>query len=118
MSKQIKVTRGVDLIVANVLHEAVEQKRTYMSADTLGKALRDLLRRLGASDDDIAIIKPELPEPFPAIVARKLLIEIANDAPIADVLKALGSINAPCTFGTIEYGVQSVEEQQAVPAKS
>lgn len=88
--------RPIDLIVANVMHGAVEAAG---SADYMV----ELLTKAGLPAQKHPDIHAE--------VARKLLCEIAHDASIGKIYAALKAVGAPCSADDIKEGMRAVEER-------
>jgi negative regulator of sigma E activity len=98
-------TRPVDLIVANVMHDAVGQKS---GAEDLMHRLAKALKAEGMKN------VPPVPklELDPHEVARTLLCRIAHDASIKVVFSALKAASAPCSSSDITEGIQAVLDGQ------
>jgi len=92
------MSKPVDLVVANIMHEAVSlldvtNLLTDILAQTKGKR----------SKEDKMILDA---------VARKLLCSISHECSIATVLAALEAIKAPSTLAMISEGLQAVKDKQ------
>lgn len=93
-------TKPIDLIVANVMHDATDALKKF---DILLKAAE----RVGGRLMDGTDLNVE--------VARKLLCEIAHEASSTDVFRALAAVGAPSSIGDIKDGLQAVRDRQVVP---
>lgn len=91
-----KVEKPVDLIVANVLHDATGVEREVSSVKSDGKALYD---------DDMRRTLQEA-------TARRLLMDIADQAALPNVLRALAAVGAPSRIEDIAEGIAAIRERQ------
>ncbi|MCB0066585.1 MAG: hypothetical protein KDD77_05515 [Caldilineaceae bacterium] len=91
--------KPIDLIVATVMHEAVE------SID-MAKTIYDSIMQQAAD---------HRPMPMAEIhgnIARRLLCQVAHDASMKHVLAALAAVKAPATIELIGEGIQAVKDSQ------
>ena len=96
------MTKPVDLVVANIMHEAVD-----LDIDRLARSLiENITGRDQAKKHQTAIDEAVL-----QLIARKLLYEVAHDCPIADVLAALKAVKAPHTLSDLSDGLQAVRDR-------
>jgi hypothetical protein len=101
MTKQPRfVSKSIDLIVANVMHDAVEM---VSELDTIIRVAKKM-------EPDIATTC-EIPD-IPVEVARRLLCRIAHDANQDVVFTALKAIGAPSGPDAINDGMQAVRDRQ------
>ena len=92
-------TRPIDLIVANMMHEAVDASE---SVDDLVKELKKAGFRVDG--------KPTVPD-LAEKVAREMLCRVAHDATMEQVFKALAAVGAPCCADDINEGMRAVKER-------
>lgn len=90
------ITKPIDLIVANTMHESV-------SAVAQLRTIEGLISRLGGKTVDDFNVHNE--------IARKLLCSISHEADMAKVFVALLAVGAPCTAEDIAEGLRAVKER-------
>ena len=95
--------RPIDLIVANVMHDAAGFDPLIDKILHVAEQFRPDLKKS---------LKKDLDASFYDDVARRLLCMIANEAKIADVHKALAAVGAPASAEMIGEGVQAVRDRQ------
>ena len=93
------MSKPVSLIVSNVMHDAADAIRKM---EILAKAAQKLLPEG---------VRLDLPD-IPTDIARKLLCEIAHEAPAGIVFKALEAVGAPASTDLISEGLQAVKDMQ------
>ena len=91
------MTKPIDLIVANAMHE-------YVSKLLLA---RDLAKALGAKGTFFT------DEATHDVMARSLLCNISHDAHIGKVYAALQAVGAPCSADDMREGVKAAAESGA-----
>lgn len=92
------ITKPVDLIVANTMHDIV-------GLLPMLKTLDDVLKQCGAkTGTPVDIIH--------TAAARRLLTEIAKQADISKVYAALKAVGAPDTAEMIGEGIKAVQDRQ------
>ena len=92
-------TRPIDLIVANMMHEAVDASET---ANDLVKHLEKAGLRIDGT--------PPLTG-FAEQVAREMLCRVAHNATMEQVFKALAAVGAPCCSDDINEGMRAVKDR-------
>jgi hypothetical protein len=97
------MTKPVDLIVANIMHEA-------NSLNITDKVLLDTLEQVAGRRPPASVAKTARAVLLEQI-ARKLLCEIAHGAPMVGVFKALAAVKAPSSIADIEDGMQAVQDR-------
>ena len=97
------MNKPIDLVVANVMHEAIELDNQVAKLETA--AVRSGLKISKKERDAINANVAES-------VARQLLCQSAHDCPISTVYAALKAIKAPATTTDILDGLQAVRDRQ------
>lgn len=90
------MTKPIDLIVANTMHDIAETIR----------AAQAFTRAVGGK------FSSDIDQDARDAIARMLLRNVARDAPLSAVLKALKIIGAPNSHDDIDEAVKSVMESQ------
>ena len=90
------MTKPIDLIVANVMHECAEYRR--LSLHIAGQQ----------SKKDQKILEKAMQEQ----TARKLLCSISHDADLQFVMAALDVCKAPHTLELVGEGLQAIKDLQ------
>lgn len=99
------MSKPIDLIVANIMHDAFDLIQAAMAARD--QAL-DLVKKHGLDPAQFKLDMPNTAEQ----IARKLLCEIAHEAPVSDVYTALASVKAPSSADLISEGLQAIKDRQ------
>ena len=94
------MTKPVDLIVANVMHEAVDQMAIIdRVTDAARKAFPDAALQFDGNAHEI--------------IARMLLRRIADDAPMASIYASLSASGAPGSLDLVKEGLQAVKDRRS-----
>lgn len=98
------MTKPIDLIVANVMHETVDTLKAGLS---LGAKFVAVLGVDKPPDRTAEIMAdPENQE----VIVRYLLCQIAHQAALPRVLDALKAVGAPCSLDDIREGFTAAKE--------
>ncbi len=95
------MTKPVDLIVANVMHESVGK---LAGVERLYHSLTGNKMSRSESDDAADVVT--------SLIARDLLKRLADEAPLIDVFAALAAVKAPSSKSDIKEGMQAVRDRQ------
>lgn len=96
------MSKPVDLVVANVMHEG--SAFNVHNEDVVRAAIEIAGRKADAAN--IQNVRHALAE----MVARKLLCEISHHCSVKTVMVALKAVKAPCSISDILDGLEAVED--------
>lgn len=100
------ITKPINLIVANKMHEVVEQ---IAVVDRAMQSMKSLANKAGIQSPPVSAVSAE---DHASDIARSLLCAIAHSADMAKVYSALAAVGAPKTEADIKDGLQAVRDGQ------